>query len=310
MADYTIVTDAWEPQINGVVTTYKNTIRFIDADVVYGSECFKVPLPGYPEITVALNPWKIASRLKGKVHIATEGPLGLFARLFYRGSYTTSYHTKFPEFIQSRTGIPASWIYPYFRWFHKNSSAVLVPTHGMKALLESKGFKNLRVWSRGVDHTKFHPSSERSGYIVCVSRVSVEKNLEAFCSIPGYKKILVGSGPQLEALRAAYPDVEFVGSKTGEELRKYYAEADCFVFPSYEDTFGVVLLEAIACGTPIASVPCFGSDEIVEEGVNGYVNEDLSVAVRGAISLNRDSVYASSFKWTWERATNTFLGRL
>jgi glycosyltransferase involved in cell wall biosynthesis len=309
MGNYTIVTDAWEPQTNGVVTTYKNTIKYIDAEIVSGEECKKVPLPGYPQISIAINPWKIAKRLRtGNVHIATEGPLGLFARLYLRRGYTTSYHTKFPEFIESRFGIPASWIYPYFRWFHKNSSSVLVPTEGMKTFLESKGFKNLRVWSRGVDFTKFYPSEKQRDFIVCVSRVSAEKNLTKFCEIPGYTKVVVGTGPQLEQLKAVYPDVVFVGEKTGEELRKYYALARCFVFPSYQDTFGVVLLESIACGTPVASVPGYGPSEVIEPGVNGYISENLEEAVSEAIKLDRAGVYNSSLKWTWERATKSFVG--
>ena len=308
MGNYTIVTDAWEPQVNGVVTTYRNTIKHIDAEIVSGEECIKVSLPGYREISIAINPWKIAPKLVGKIHIATEGPLGLFARLRVKTPYTTSYHTKFPEFIEKRFRIPAFLIYPYFRWFHKNSDAVLVPTHGMKEFLESKGFKNLRVWSRGVDHEQFYPSSTQQDYIVCVTRVSAEKNIKEFCEIPGYKKIVVGDGPQLVELKSLYPEVEFVGKKTGEELRKYYAEARCFVFPSYEDTFGVVLLESIACGTPIASVPTHGAFEVVQTGVNGYIDPNLSTAVSNAVKLDRQKVYDSSLSWTWEKASKDFCG--
>jgi len=308
MGNYTIVTDAWEPQVNGVVTTYKNTIKHIDAEIVSGEECIKVSLPGYREISLAINPWVIAPKLVGKIHIATEGPLGLFARLRVKTPYTTSYHTKFPEFIEKRFGIPAFLIYPYFRWFHSKSTAVLVPTHGMKELLESKGFKNLRVWSRGVNPEEFYPSSVQDDYIVCVSRVSHEKNVKEFCEIPGYRKIVVGNGPQLDELKKLYPEVEFVGEKTGEELREYYAKARCFVFPSYEDTFGVVLLESIACGTPIASVPAHGALEVVQTGVNGYVDANLSTAVSNAVKLDRQKVHETSLSWTWEKASKDFCG--
>lgn len=308
MGNYTIITDAWDPQINGVVTTYKNTL--IDKNIVSGEECIKVPIPGYREISLAINPWRIRNRLVGdNIHIATEGPLGLFARLYLK-SYTSSYHSKFPEFLEKRLGIPAKFFYPYFRWFHSKSKAVLVPSRGMADFLISKGFKNLKVWTRGVDFNKFYPEKKPSlDYIVCVSRASQEKGLDAFCALRGYRKILVGEGPYLNSLKQRYPDVEFVGKKTGEDLRQYYANASCFVFPSYEDTFGVVLLEAIACGTPVASVPSYGADEVLTED-NGVIDANLQAGINKAILLDRDKVYTSSLKWTWERATSQFVKAL
>lgn len=319
-----IISDTDTSQINGVVTTYKNTINELRTcgfsvhmfDSTYGGKLFA--LPGYKEVQIALQPWKIKTVLDyqinndANVHIATEGPMGLFARLYLgwkQYPFTTCYHTKFPEFIQSRTKIPAKILYPYFRWFHNKSKCVMVPTNGMKKFLESKGFKNVNVWTRGVDTTLFNPTPYYSNYILCVSRVSHEKNLDAFCQLPHSRKVLVGDGPYLEELKAKYPDVHYAGKQTGEELAKWYRNASCFVFPSKEDTFGIVLLEAIASGVPVAAYPEPGPMEVININ-NGMMSDDLNIAVEYALKKNRMEVYETSKRWTWESATKQFVSYL
>ena len=321
MARITIISDTDEYQINGVVTTYKNTIKQIRQtghrvnmfDSIWGGN--RVALPGYNEVQVALQPWKIKPILNSDtdgtyIHIATEGPMGLFARLYLGWKnypFTTCYHTKFPEFIEKLTKIPSKFFYPYFRWFHGKSKCVMVPTEGMREFLVSKGFKNVKVWTRGVDPMEFYPEKiPGPDYIVCVSRVSKEKNLDAFCQLDYPNKVLVGDGPYLEELKQKYPDVTYTGAYTGEELRGVYAGAKCFVFPSREDTFGIVLLESIACGTPVAAYPEPGPKEVINKH-NGAIDEDLNIAVKRALKCSRYKVYESSKKWTWKAATENFL---
>lgn len=320
MAKITIISDTDEYQINGVVTTYKNTIKQMRNtgyqvnmfDSSWGGK--RVALPGYKEILIALQPWKIKPILDSAtngthIHIATEGPIGLFTRLYLEWKkypFTTCYHTKFPEFIEKITKIPAKFFYPYFRWFHSKSKCVMVPTEGMQEFLVSKGFKNVKVWTRGVDPTEFYPESETNKYIVCVSRVSKEKNLDAFCQLAYPNKVLVGDGPYLEELKKKYPEIIYTGKLTDDALRLAYAKAQCFVFPSKEDTFGIVLLEAIACGTPIAAYSQPGPREVIDV-YNGKMSDDLDIAVECALKKNRIAVYESSKKWTWKAATENFL---
>jgi len=320
MAKITIISDTDTDQVNGVVTTYKNTIKQL-RNIGYQINMFdsswggkRIALPGYKEILIALQPWKIKPILDSHtdgtfIHIATEGPMGLFARLYLEWKkypFTTCYHTKFPEFIEKITKIPAKFFYFYFRWFHSKSKCVMVPTEGMREFLVSKRFKNVKVWTRGVDPTEFYPESETNKYIVCVSRVSKEKNLDAFCQLAYPNKVLVGDGPYLEELKKKYPEIIYTGKLTDDALRLAYAKAQCFVFPSKEDTFGIVLLEAIACGTPIAAYPQPGPREVIDI-YNGKMSDDLGVAVEGALKKNRTAVYESSKKWTWKVATENFL---
>lgn len=322
MARIAIISDTDIDQINGVVTTYNNTMRELRAaghivhmfDSMWGGKWFS--LPSYKEVRIVLQPWKIKlildseMRWDAKIHIATEGPMGLFTRLYLNWKkypFTTCYHTKFPEFIEKITKIPAKFFYPYFRWFHNKSKCVMVPTEGMKVFLETKGFKNIKVWTRGVDPIVFYPENiVDMDYIVCVSRVSKEKNLDAFCQLDYPMKVLVGDGPYLEELKKKYPNVIYAGKYTGESLRRAYAGAKCFVFPSHEDTFGIVLLEAIACGTPVASYPGPGSFEVLEYS-NGVISTNLQEAVNEAIKKDRNEVFKTSKKWTWKAATENFL---
>jgi glycosyltransferase involved in cell wall biosynthesis len=316
-----IITDAWEPQINGVVRTYQNVTKdMYGVEIIhpYSPGLKRIALPNYPEIEVVYNPWVIKQKLwvlmheNYSIHIATEGPLGLYARkiLAKRNyTYTTSFHTLFPEFIQKQYGIPAKLFYPYFRWFHKKSKHVLVPTNGMKYKLENLGFRNLKVWTRGVDSKIFNPKrrQETNPYIVCVSRVSKEKGLDDFCRLKYNRKVVIGDGPYLNDLRQKYPDVEFIGKREGVELAEWIASADVFVFPSKADTFGIVILEALACGTPVAAYDEPGPRETIFNGMNGHYGNDLQKSVTICLSLNRGDVNSSSRNWTWQRATQQFL---
>jgi glycosyltransferase involved in cell wall biosynthesis len=251
-------------------------------------------------------------------HIATEGPLGLSARAYLtsRGiKYNTSYHTRFPEGLRTILGIPESLTWRYIRWFHKHSGRCLATTQSVAQELEQQGITGVVTWTRGVDQTLFNPQPRTTKpykTLLCVSRVSKEKSLERFCElqIPGTRKVLVGSGPHLNYLQNQYGDVDFVGMKHGQELANYYQQADVFVFPSRWDTFGIVMLEAIACGTPIAAYPCNGPLDVVEPGTNGYLAEDLSRAVEQCFSLNKARVYMTSTKWTWQRCWEIFRDNL
>jgi glycosyltransferase involved in cell wall biosynthesis len=254
------------------------------------------------------------------IHIATEGPVGLCVRQYldkhsYR--YNTAYHTKFPEGLRKLFGIPEALTWPLIRWFHKHSGKVLTTTESMVEELRAHGFDGELVsWTRGVDREIFNPSSRigvnEQTVLVCVARVSKEKNLEDFFELnfPNSRKIMVGDGPMLATYRKQYPDVEFVGLKTGTELASYYANADVFVFPSKWETFGIVMIEAMACGTPVAAYPCQGPKDVIDEGVTGYMDESLSTATYRCLGLSRDSVAVGSERWSWEYAWEIFRAHL
>ena len=322
-----IVTDNLPEQINGVVTTYKNIEAMAVLDgyrVVYldPGRFRYVDCPGYNEVKIAF-PWKIGKEIEkispDHIHIATEGPLGLCARQYldkhgYR--YNTAYHTKFPEGIRKLFGIPESLTWPLVRWFHKHSGKVMTTTDTMVKELQAHGFDGEVIpWTRGVDRKIFTPTlrEEFPGkYLLCVSRVSKEKNLEAFFELDclGYQKIMVGDGPMLKTYREQYPDVTFTGYKTGTDLARYYANAEVFVFPSQWETFGIVMIESMACGTPVAAYPCQGPLDVVDEGVTGCLNEDLKQAVKDALMLDRQRVWEGSSRWSWERAWEIFRDNL
>jgi len=322
-----IITDAWAPQVNGVVRTYENICKELEKkrqpfDLItpYHTKLKRKTLKGYEEIELVVNPWKIKQLLwiamyEGhKIHIATEGPLGLYARYLlnkHNYPYTTSFHTLFPEFIKKRIGLPLWLSYAYFRWFHNTSKCVMVPTKGMITHLNTKGFKFLKLWTRGVDSELFNPKRRKEGkpFILCVSRISKEKNLDAFCKLTG-RKVVIGDGPYLESLKKKYPDVEYLGIKQGEELAEWYASADVFVFPSKTDTFGIVILESISSGTPVAAYEEPGPLEAIEPMYNGMYGENLQHNVSACYSINRREVYESSKKWTWEHSTKQFLEAL
>jgi glycosyltransferase involved in cell wall biosynthesis len=323
-----IITDNLPEQINGVVTTYTNIEACAVLDgyhVVYltPGDFRYFDCPKYNEVKIALTR-QMGNKIKeigaDYYHIATEGPLGLSARKYFSKhhiSYSTAYHSKFPEGLKKLFGIPERFTWGFVRWFHKKASVVLTTTDTMVDELKAHGFRgNIIPWTRGVDRSIFNPS-QRTGTVtngpilVCVSRVSKEKNLEAYFEMPyAGVKFMVGDGPMLEEYKANYPDVKFVGAKRGQELAKYFAMADVFVFPSRWETFGLVMIEAMACGTPVAAYPCQGPLDVVDEGVTGCMREDLQQAVHDALKLDRAKVLAGSQRWTWERAWQIFRDNL
>ena len=312
-----IVTDNLPEQINGVVTTYKNIEAMAVLDnyrVVYlDPRRFRyVDCPRYNEVKITF-PWAIGKAIEeihpDHIHIATEGPMGLCARQYldkhgYR--YNTAYHTKFPEGIKELFGIPEAFTWPLIRWFHKHSGKVLTTTDTMVKELRNHGFDgDIISWTRGIDRDIFFPierEPRKKFTLVCVSRISKEKNLEDFFELdfPSARKIMVGGGPMLETYKKRYPNVEFVGFKTGTELADYYRMADVFVFPSVWETFGLVMIEAMACGTPVAAYPCQGPLDVIDEGITGCMNENLRQAVKDALKLDRQNVWQGSNRWTWE----------
>ena len=323
-----IITDNLPDQINGVVTTYKNieacavldgyTVDYIDPGRFRYVNC-----PRYHEVKIAY-PRNLGAKIEeiapDYIHIATEGPLGLWARAYLALGdirHNTAYHTKFPEGLKKLFGIPEFITWRFVRWFHKHSGKVLTTTDSMVAELKAHGFNGEVIpWTRGVDRAIFHPGyrdrDDDRKVLLCVARVSKEKNLEDFFELeyPKSRKIMVGDGPMLDKYKKQYPDVEFVGFKTGTELAEYYANADVFVFPSRWETFGIVMIEAMACGTPVAAYPCQGPEDVVEAGVTGYLEQDLATAVHRCIGLNRDTVLAGSQRWSWARAWEIFRDNL
>jgi glycosyltransferase involved in cell wall biosynthesis len=324
-----IVTDAWEPQVNGVVRTMKNTRAELEAmghtvDYITPLEFRTMPCPTYPDISLSLMPGRrVRERLDrfdpDALHLSTEGPLGLAARdwaMRRNRPFTTAYHTRFPEYVHARLRIPLSWTYAYLRWFHGPSKAILAPTPVVKADLEKWGFAKVRVWSRGVDHTIFHARNvnrlrtEPPIYLY-VGRVAVEKNIEAFLELdlPGSKWI-VGTGPALAGIRTKFPQVNYLGVLSQPELAEVYASADVFVFPSKTDTFGLVLLEAMACGLPVAAYPVTGPLDVIGDSKAGVLHENLRTACLGALELKRADAVAHARKFSWRAATEQFLSYL
>ncbi len=324
-----VVTDNERTQVNGVVTTFKNIESYATAtgyDIVYldPGQFRHIDCPGYPEVKLSWA-WFISDRIKAInpdfIHIATEGPIGLSARVWCERNkipYNTSYHTKFPEYLKKIYKIPEWITYAYVRWFHKNSVCVLTTTDTMVNDLKQNGFKgNIKAWSRGTDKDVFNPSLREKRLangivLLSVGRVSKEKNLDEFCKLyyTNAKKIVVGDGPYRKELEKKYPDVHFVGTKFGKDLAFYYANSDVFVFTSKTDTFGVVNIEALSCGTPIAAYPVPGPIDIVKTGVNGYLSNDLMMAIDMCLTLKREKVYESSKKWTWQECWSIFEANL
>jgi glycosyltransferase involved in cell wall biosynthesis len=324
-----IVTDAWLPQINGVVTTLSNTRRELEN---MGHEVlaitpagFKtIPCPTYPEIRLSIAPGeKVGQMLRAfgpdAVHIATEGPLGLAARswcLHENFPFTTSFHTRFPEYVNLRFHIPLHFTYAFLRWFHSAAQHTMVATAPLAKELEQRGMKNLVLWSRGVDTELFRPRSksliqDARPLFTYLGRVAVEKNIEAFLKLdlPGTKYI-IGDGPDLAEMKRRYPEVKFAGFKTGEDLAQHLAAADVFVFPSRTDTFGLVIIEALACGVPVAAYPVRGPLDIIKDGETGCLNEDLQAAALRALSIDAYSCRENALNYTWAECTKQFLSHL
>ena len=327
-----IVTDNSHNQINGVVTTYKNIekhalhngyiVKYILPDMF-----FHIDSPGYPEVKLSI-PWQIDKKIKeinpDYIHIATEGPLGL-AVLFWCNkhniNFSSAYHTKFPEFLKKLYNIPEGLTYSYVRWFHKHSGKVLTTTKTMVNDLKSHGFNgDIIPWTRGVDRSIFKRNYDKTLnkneiILLSVGRISKEKNLDVFCQLklPNYqnvKKIVVGDGPYLDELKKRYPDVCFVGAKTGHELANYFSQADVFVFTSKTDTFGIVLLDALASGVPVAAYPVTGPLDVITSDKVGNLNEDLKVAMTEALKLDPQDCRNFALNYTWAHCTEQFFNNL
>jgi glycosyltransferase involved in cell wall biosynthesis len=331
MARILIATDAWHPQLNGVVRTLDTTARTLGSwghtvEIVEPKAFPRQPFPYYPEIRVSFPlPCRVDPRLRrfrpDHVHIATEGPIGLMVRRACRlfgWQFTTSYHTKFPEYLHTLTGFPESWAYCFLKWFHGGAAANLVATPSLEADLTRRRFCGpFRRWSRGVDLSLFRPRSKSNvpfprPVMLYAGRVSAEKNLDAFLSLdlPG-TKMIVGDGPARCELQAKYPSAVFTGVKRGEELATLYADADLFVFPSRTDTFGIVLIEALASGLPVAAYPVTGPLDIVTRPELGALHDDLKTAIAMALKTgDPDSCAAEGQTYTWERSTRQFLEHL
>lgn len=323
-----LVSDAWAPQVNGVVRTLERTREgLVDLGhqvCVLAPGGRTLPCPGYPEIRLCLRPGKrvreaFANGPFDAVHIATEGPLGIAASRWCRRRgipFTTSYHTRFPEYLRMRAPIPLGLSYAWMRRFHSRASRSFVRTPTQKALLAERGFRNLHVWPGGVDTQLFRPRErDRLGLPRPISlyagRVAVEKNLEAFLSLdlPG-SKVVIGSGPALADLEKRFPQAHFLGYRHGEELAGLMSSADVFVFPSRTDTLGLVILESMACGVPVAAFPVPGPADLITDGGNGALDEDLREAVFRALSIDGDSCVEFAAGFSWHAATRRFLDLL
>ncbi|WP_454763424.1 glycosyltransferase family 4 protein [Cupriavidus campinensis] len=324
-----IVTDAWEPQVNGVVRTLKSTRRELEAmghtvDLLTPLEFRTVPCPTYPEIRLSLMPSgkvreRIATFRPEALHIATEGPLGLAARRYamrHGLPFTTAYHTRFPEYVQARFGMPLAWTYRFLRWFHGPARAVMAPTPVVLDDLHRYGITHGVLWTRGVDLDVFtaqRPNVLNTAHpiFLYVGRVAVEKNVEAFLQLdlPGSKWV-VGDGPALAGLRARYPSANYLGVLQQPDLAKVYASADVFVFPSRTDTFGLVLLEALASGLPVAAYPVTGPIDVLGDSPAGVMHEDLREACLEALRIDRATARAHAEKFSWRAASEQFLAHL
>lgn len=337
-----LCTDAWHPQINGVVRSLSSTIEQVlarghEVELITPQQFRTIPLPGYNEIRLAVLPRSGVRRTLENfapdiVHIATEGPIGWSARkwcLENNVRFTTAFHTHFPDYLALRTRLPADWFWPAMRRFHNPAHAVLVSTPTLARELERRGLPHWRLWSRGIDQTQFHPEHEPLSQwqdlpkpiMLYVGRVSLEKNLPAFldASVKG-TKIVVGDGPDLAHLRQQYPTAIFTGALKGEGLARAYCSADVFVFPSHTDTFGLVMIEALACGVPVAAFPVPGPLDIIGpqgKGPDGHLQHpvgaldwDLAHAIEQALLLNRKDAAAYGRGFSWNSATDQFLSAL
>jgi glycosyltransferase involved in cell wall biosynthesis len=326
-----LVTDAWEPQVNGVVRTLQSVRAVLEAQghrvmVISPDRFYSLPCPTYPEIRLALvRVATIGAMLEqfepDAIHLATEGPLCIAARrwcLRHRFPFTTAYHTQFPDYVSARSGVPAEWVWRYIRWFHAPAAAILASTPSIRRTLVDHGLTRVRHWGRGVDLANFRPgiaphpafaALERPIQLY-VGRVAVEKNLEAFLASrhPG-TRVVVGDGPARAALEAKFPEAKFLGPLFGGALAGAFAGADVFVFPSRTDTFGLVMIEALACGTPVAAFPVPGPIDVLTPET-GAMREDLTEAIAAALQLDREACAAYGQGFTWEASARQFLDAL
>lgn len=324
-----LISDAWHPQINGVVTTLTNTCLALQmlghtVELIAPDRFRTWPCPGYPDVGLAflcgpkLRPILEAFKPQA-IHIATEGCVGFAARRYCRQKgfrYTTSFTSRFPEYLKLRAGLPLSVSYTYLRWFHNKSTRVMVATESLGQELAKKGFHRLAHWPRGVDSELFRPRAKAfiqdiRPIFLFTGRVAVEKNIEAFLKLdlPGTKYV-VGDGPQREVLEKMYPQVRFVGYRTGEAVARYMAAADVFVFPSLTDTFGLVMLEALACGVPVAAYPVPGPKDVIHDERVGVLDHDLRQAALKALALNPRRCRDYALRYSWESSARRFVGHL
>jgi len=329
---FALVTDAWPPQVNGVARTLARLVkdmesRGIEVLVLAPDSHRTVSLPSYSEIQVATNPWKAVSRLKAfdpdAIHVATEGPIGIWASRWLNRKgirFSSSFHTRYPEYVSKRFPIPVGWGYAVERWFHNRAERTMVGTVSMLEELKEKGVgRNLVHWPRGVDPEAFHPAHRNDDVYaglprpiwLNVGRVAVEKSIEDFLclDLPG-TKVVVGDGPSREELMKAFPEVQWRGYRFGADLAAHYASADCFAFPSITETFGNVLLEALASGVPIGSVPAPGPSDLVREGVNGAIDNDLRSACERALQCSREEARKSALPYTVRACHDIFMSHL
>ncbi len=325
-----LITDAWHPQINGVVTTLStiaDKLRGFGHDVrLFTPDGYRNwPCPTYPEIRLALGcSRKVAKQLDAfspdAIHIATEGPLGLAARSYCirrKQPFTTSFHTLFAEYVNVRTGIPVSWGYAFLAWFHNQGTRAMTATPGLVEQLKSRGLKNPVLWSRGVDTRLFCPRDTptrlegKGPKLLYVGRVAIEKNIESFLKLETEgTKFVIGDGPQRNELESKYPDAVFLGFKKGIDLAEHICDADVFVFPSKTDTFGLVMLEALACGVPVAAYPVPGPKDVILSDQVGHLNEDLGIAVAGALKKDRAACREYALRYSWESCARLFESHL
>jgi glycosyltransferase involved in cell wall biosynthesis len=325
-----IATDAWHPQINGVVRTLEalaESLEALGSTVTFLTPCgfMSVPLPTYPGLRFALpRPAEIARRIEqaraDAIHIATEGPVGLLVRRYCRARglpFTTSLTTRFPEYIAARVPFSVAWGYSIMRRFHAPAEATMVSTPSLMAELAARGFSRLRLWTRGVDTDLFRPDRAihhldlPRPIFICVGRIAPEKNLEAFLSLrlPG-TKVVIGHGPQEAELRARYPDAVFLGSMSGERLAMHVAAADVFVFPSTTDTFGIVQLEALASGVPVAAFPVTGPKDVIGDAPVGALDHDLARACLRALGMSRAACRSHALQFSWRTSASQFLSHV
>lgn len=324
-----IVTDAWHPQISGVVTTLTRTLEELqkmghEVQCIHPEMFRTFPCPTYPQIRLAVNPiHRLGRRLNDfrpdAVHVLTEGPIGLAGRRYCRRNrlnFTTSFTTRFDAYVEMRFRIPSRFIFRLMRWFHGRAARVMVSSQPLKQELDRDGIANTVLWPRGVDTDLFRmrDKSFLSGprpIFLYVGRVAVEKNIKAFLNLdlPG-SRYVVGDGPQLTALQTAYPQVRFVGAKHGEALARHYAAADALVFPSLTDTFGIVMLEAMACGVPVAGFPVRGPVDLVSQGVTGYLDTDLRKAASNALNADPRQCRDFALQYSWNKSARHFVENL
>ena len=327
-----VVTDAWEPQVNGVVRSIKQTNTELlkmghQVEMLTPLEFKTMPCPTYPDIRLSLFPGsKVRQRIRDyapdAIHIATEGPLGMAARAYcvkHKLAFSTAYHSRFPEYVQLRFGIPLAVTYAWLRYFHNSASAVMAPTRVVVDDLSQRGIKNVVMWTRGVDLDVFKPGrrdklDSRQPIFVYVGRVAVEKNIDAFLELelPGSKWV-VGDGPAVAGLKARYGEqknIHWLGVLNQTELAEVYSSSDVFVFPSKTDTFGLVLLEAMACGCPVAAYPVTGPIDVIGTDGPGALNDDLREACLAALRIDRNEVRRFAERFSWGAATRQFLRHL